>query len=116
MVVPAFTGFGDTPLSVGAATASLLLTVKLLDASVVPLPTVAVQVRLPVQVSVLATTVGCTPSDVAVCVTIWVEPPLEVVHEPLLCLVHVAISVPCSSHLMVVTVFRFVPDNVSCGA
>ena len=35
MVVPAFTGFGETLLSVGAATASVRLTVKLLDASVV---------------------------------------------------------------------------------
>ena len=34
------------------------LTVKFLDASVVPLPTVTVQVLLPVQVSLPATTVG----------------------------------------------------------
>ena len=41
---------------------------------------------------------------------------MELVHDPLLCLVHVAISAPCSSHLLVVTVFRFVPAKVSDGA
>ena len=66
MVVPAFTGLGLTPLSVGPAADSVRLTVKLAEASVVPLPTVTVQLRLPDQVSVLATTVGCTPSEVAV--------------------------------------------------
>ncbi len=107
------TGLGLTLARLGASTASLRLTLKFCVLSVVPLLTVTVQVRLPVQVSVLATTVGCTPSDDADCVTIWVKPVEDVQVLPLL--VQVDSKLPASYHLMVLTVSRLLPLRVSIG-